>query len=160
ESEARRHVHDRAHDVIVRSVGSVDERPIDFYAIDWKELQIAQRRTPRAEVIEHQADAHAVKSIQNLARGTDITCQIAFRELKSQRLGWQPRLPQDVGDVLDEMRILEHGRGEVYAHVKALLRLHGSTPLLAPRARSPDHPPTYRHDQVRVFGDRKKTVRG
>ena len=70
-----------------------------------------------------------MKGVQNLACGADMRRQIAFRELESQKSGWQPRILEDVGDVLDEERIVQHRRSKVYAHVETLVRLRKSTPL-------------------------------
>src|SRR5690242_3843769 len=65
---------DRLHDsgIVSGAAQPLHECPVDLQCVHWEALQIAQRRVPRAKVVDGQLDAKCLETVQDRHRGIRV----------------------------------------------------------------------------------------
>ena len=102
------------HGAIGMRVDAVDEALVDLQHVDRELLQVRQRRVPRAEVVERDADPELLELVQ--ARDRLRVGHHGLGHLEHQRRGWDAGRAQGAADLVDELVVLELVRRDVDTH--------------------------------------------
>ena len=98
-----RQLNDRAGNHGAGARQQADKTAIDFQVVNWKILQIGQRRVPGSEIVDRQAHAQQAYFVHELHRGVEVIHQHALGQLELEAIGAHAcicqRLPDDVDEV-------------------------------------------------------------
>ena len=131
------------------------ERFVDLQRVDGKVLQVTQAGPPGSKVVDGQMDSQVFERMKHGVRCIDMRHEHAFGQLDFEIARVQPRLLQDVDDIVQEGSCPKLDGGNVDGD-----RNRPEAGIL-PRLRLPagfaNDPAANRLDQPAVFGDRRRT---
>ncbi len=110
------HLRGGEHDGVVgvARAESRHERLIDLELIERELLQVAERRVPRAEVVDGESDPEILQPPQRRDRRVDVVEEHALGDLEAQQRRRDPGRRQARSDALDELRSRQLAAGEVH----------------------------------------------
>ncbi len=129
------------------------ERSVDLQGIDWKAPHIAQAGIPRAEIVQREANSHALQGVKHRNGRTRILHQESFREFEFQIRGIEACAAQRRAHVLDEILRPQFNRGDVDGHLH--LGQAGILPGFRLATSFAQDPPAEGHNQARSLPQSK-----
>src|SRR5438067_10763576 len=127
------------------------ERAVDLELVDRQRLDAAQRRVPRAEIVDGDRDAQTAQLAQRLADLPWIFEQRRLGDLQLHPARGQPAGPQRGGDMAGEIRVVQLVAGNVDRQEPG--DAVDARPAECVLERALQHPRADRHDQAALLGE-------
>ena len=150
---------DGRHDgAVFRAVFQVlDEGTVDLDLFHGEALQVGQAGIAGAEIVDRQAQAHAIDLPQNLQRMLAVLHQRRLGDLEFQQRRIDARFPQHGADGRHQALVHELARRQIHRQGHGLQAL--ALPGHALLARLAHDPFAHRHDQAVFLHDGNEAVR-
>ena len=145
-----------------RAVGEQErahERTVDLERVDRKSVQVAQRRVPRAEVIEVDLHAELAQAVQHVRHVARVAHQGGFGDLESQGLRPDPGVLDRLLDEPHEAVLQELPGGHVDGDVVEPGGRMAALPLHELGAGLTEHPRAELVDEPQLLRDRNEIGR-
>ena len=106
------------HRIVGVRVHLQDERLVDLHFGHRQPAQVRKRGVPRPEVVDRQADAEVVETVEHVDGELRLTHDLGLGDLQRDDVGPHTVVAQDLGDIVGQLTLEQVAGGDVHRQLQ------------------------------------------